>query len=173
MSNWLFKVPPSRIIKPAIYLARENVRPTGTRVRNIVPHVRDAFLSFGARHGAKRKRKEGETHGRWHPAKVAVGTPRGVLPSGVNYTTRQVSLHFEPSINPHFRGAPRFMIFFPPYCTYARDHLCVTRFLRLYRTKTKASGWCKPACAVLAHAYARVHEETVSSYRANERHNSA
>jgi len=43
---------------------------------------------------------------------------------------KRVSLHFEPLINPHSWGAPHPIIFFF-YYIFARNHLCVTRFLRL------------------------------------------
>lgn len=82
---------------------------------------------------------------------------------------RRVSLHFEPSINLFiFRRALRFIIFIFFFPLHLRNQLCVTRFLRLYRTFPNG----RDATGVNPHAVpARAHEECMSPCRCTIRIN--
>lgn len=105
VSNWLFKVPPSRIIKPAIYLARENVSP-----KELASEI--SFRTCGTRFSSRRAaRCQTEEKGRRNARREVTSreghrrdTPRRLTFRRELNDARQVSLHFEPSINPHFRG---------------------------------------------------------------------
>lgn len=110
-----------RIVKPAIYLTQGSLKNSCLK-----------YYSARAKRVSHTHRLCGSVpNGRERKAKWEVTSYEGHRRDASRHLTfrhelsndaRQVSLHFEPSINPHFRGAPRFIIFFS-YCTYVRNHL--------------------------------------------------